>query len=135
MTTAEASLRRGPLPALPIEDEPAVIACVQPALERSGYAVVSAESRGKGLRRLGWETFLAVVSDRRPPGGADRGRMHAGLRRRRPLLASPIVFISGDIAHQDTVANWRKTGAPCHERPFWIQPYISVMQKTIGKAP
>jgi DNA-binding NtrC family response regulator len=134
MTTAQPGLRPATLPVLPIEDEPPVMACVQPARERSGYAVASTESRAEGLRRLGAETFLGVVSDLRPPGRSDLGRVHAGLSRHRPHLASRIVFIAGDIANEDTVATWRKTGAACLERPFRIQPYISVMQKTIGKA-
>jgi DNA-binding NtrC family response regulator len=134
MTTTQPGLRPATSPVLPAEDEPALMACVQPALKGSGYAVVSTESRAEGLGRLGWETFLGVVSDLRSPAGADGGRAHAGSSCRRPHLASRMVFIAGDIANQVTVATGCKNGAACLERPFPIQPYISVM-KTIGKAP
>jgi CheY-like chemotaxis protein len=126
-----------PKPALPvllIEDEPAVMAYVRAALERSGYAVVSTESGAEGLKLLESGQFLGVVSDMRTPGGVDGADVHAWLSRHRPDMATRIVFITGDIANEETVATLRKTGAPCVEKPFRVQQFISVIEKTIGKA-
>jgi CheY-like chemotaxis protein len=122
------------LPVLLIEDEPAVMAYVRAALERSGYAVVCTESGVEGLRLLESEQFLGVVSDMRTPGGVDGADVHAWLSRHRPDLAARIVFITGDIANEDTVATLRKTGAPCVEKPFRVQQFMSVIEKTIGRA-
>jgi DNA-binding NtrC family response regulator len=124
-----------PLPVLLIEDEPAVMSYVRAALERSGYTVVSTESGAEGLRLLESEKFLGVVSDMRTPGGVDGADVHAWLSRHRPDLAARVVFITGDIANEDTVATLRKTGAPCVEKPFRVQQFISVIEKTMGKAP
>jgi CheY-like chemotaxis protein len=123
------------LPVLLIEDEPAVMAYVRAALERSGYSVVCTESGVEGLRLLASEKFLGVVSDMRTPGGVDGADVHAWLARNCPELAQRIVFITGDIANDDTVATLRKTGAPCVEKPFRVQQFISVVEKTMGKAP
>jgi CheY-like chemotaxis protein len=123
------------LPVLLIEDEPAVMAYVRATLERSGYAVVCTESGAEGLRLLESEQFLGVVSDMRTPGGVDGAGVHAWLSRNRPDLAARIVFITGDIANDDTVTTLRKTGAPCVEKPFRVQQFISVIEKTMGKAP
>ena len=123
------------LPVLLIEDEPAVMAYVRATLERSGYTVVCTESGAEGLRLLESEKFLGVVSDMRTPGGVDGADVHAWLSRHRPDLAARIVFITGDIANEDTVATLRKTGAPCVEKPFRVQQFISVSEKTMGKAP
>jgi CheY-like chemotaxis protein len=123
------------LPVLLIEDEPAVMAYVRATLERSGYSVVCTESGAEGLRLLESEQFLGVVSDMRTPGGVDGADVHAWLTRHRPDLAERIVFITGDIANEDTVATLRKTGAPCVEKPFRVQQFMSVIEKTIGKAP
>ncbi|MGA8491280.1 MAG: response regulator [Terriglobales bacterium] len=123
------------LPVLLIEDEPAVMAYVRATLERSGYNVVCTESGAEGLRLLESEQFLGVVSDMRTPGGVDGAGVHAWLSRHRPDLAARIVFITGDIANDDTVATLRKTGAPCVEKPFRVQQFISVIEKTMGKAP
>ena len=78
--------------------------------------------------------FLGVVSDMRTPGGVDGAQVHAWVARNRPDLASRIVFITGDIANDETVATLRATGAPCVEKPFRVQHFIDVVSKTMGKA-
>ncbi len=133
MTTSNA--KPAPLPLLLIEDEPAVMSYVRAVLERNGYSVVCGNSGAEGVRLLESGEFLGVVSDMRTPGGLDGGDVHAWITRNRPELASRIVFITGDIANEDTVATLRKTGAPCVEKPFRVQQFISVIEKTIGKAP
>ena len=70
----------------------------------------------------------------RTPGGVDGADVHAWLARNCPELVQRIVFITGDIANEDTVATLRKTGAPCVEKPFRVQQFISVVEKTMGKA-
>jgi CheY-like chemotaxis protein len=128
------AVKPSPLPVLLIEDEPAVMSYVQAALERSGYPVVCCDSGVEALRLLQNGSFLGVVSDMRTPGGVDGGQVHAWITRNRPDLASRIVFITGDIANEETVATLRETGAPCVEKPFRVQQFIEVVSKTIGKA-
>lgn len=121
------------LPVLLIEDEPAVMSYVQAALERSGYPVVCCDSGVEALRLLENGSFLGVVSDMRTPGGVDGGQVHAWLVQHRPDLASRVVFITGDIANEETVATLRETGAPCVEKPFRVQQLIDVIVSTMGK--
>ena len=128
------ALKPTPLPVLLIEDEPAVMAYVQAALERSGYPVVCCESGAEGLRLLETGSFLGIVSDMRTPGGVDGGQVHAWIAKNRPDLAQRIVFITGDIANEETVATLRETGAPCVEKPFRVQQFIEVIAQTMGKA-
>jgi CheY-like chemotaxis protein len=122
------------LPVLLIEDEPAVMAYVRATLERSGYQVVCAESGLDGLRLLQSGDFFGVVSDMRTPGGVDGADVHAWVTQNRPDLAPRIVFITGDIANEETVATLKRTGAPCVEKPFRVQQFIEVVEQTIGKA-
>jgi CheY-like chemotaxis protein len=122
------------LPVLLIEDEPAVMSYVQAALERSGYPVVCCDSGVEALRLLENGSFLGVVSDMRTPGGVDGGQVHAWLVQHRPDLASRVVFITGDVANEETVATLRQTGAPCVEKPFRVQQLIDVITSTMGKA-
>ena len=128
------AIRPAPIPVLLIEDEPAVMAYVQAALERSGYPVVCCESGADALRLLVSGQFLGVVSDMRTPGGVDGAQVHAWIAQHRPDLASKIVFITGDIANEETVAILRETGAPCVEKPFRVQQFIDVVSRTMGKA-
>jgi two-component system NtrC family sensor kinase len=121
-------------PILLIEDEPAVMAYVQAALERSGYPVTCCESGVDALRLLERGSFLGIVSDMRTPGGVDGGQVHAWLTQNRPDLARRIVFITGDIANEETLTTLRETGAPCVEKPFRVQQFIDVIAQTMGKA-
>ena len=122
------------LPVLLIEDEPAVMSYVRAVLERSGYSVVCTESGVDALRLLERGDFQGVVSDMRTPGGVDGGDVYAWIAEHRPQLAPRLVFITGDIANEETVATLQKTGAPCVEKPFRVKQFISVVEKTMGKA-
>jgi DNA-binding NtrC family response regulator len=121
-------------PVLLIEDEPAVMAYVRAALERSGYQVVTAASGADALRLLTDGEFQGIVSDMRTPGGVDGAQVHAWIADHRPELASKVVFITGDIANEETVATLQKTGAPCVEKPFRVQQFISIVEQTMGRA-
>ena len=120
-------------PILLIEDEPGVMAYVRAVLERNGYRVVSADSGAEALRLLTSGEFLGVVSDMRTPGGVDGAQVHAWICEHRPELASRLVFITGDIANEETVATLRRTGAPCLEKPFRVRQLLDVIENTMGK--
>jgi CheY-like chemotaxis protein len=120
-------------PVLLIEDEPAVMALVRAVLEGQGYSVVATESGAEALRLLAKGNFHGVVSDMRTPGGVDGAQVYAWIATHRPELASRLVFITGDIANEETAATLRRTGAPCVEKPFRVREFISVVQRTMGK--
>ena len=121
-------------PVLVIEDEPAVLALVRAVLEGHGYAVVPTESGAEALRLLANGDFHGVVSDMRTPGGVDGAQVYAWIAAHRPELASRLVFITGDIANEETAATLRRTGAPCVEKPFRVYEFIAVVEKTMGRA-
>jgi len=121
-------------PVLLIEDEPAVLALVRAVLEGRGYCVLSTESGAEALRLLQTGNFYGVVTDMRTPGGVDGAQVFAWIAAHRPELASRLVFITGDIANEETAATLRRTGAPCVEKPFRVHEFISVVEKTMGRA-
>lgn len=122
------------MPVLLIEDEPAVMAYVQAALERSGYPVVCCESGVDALRLLDGGEFLGIVSDMRTPGGVDGAQVHAWISANRPDLINKVVIITGDYANEETVTTLRNIGALYLEKPFRVQDLISAVEKTMGKS-
>jgi CheY-like chemotaxis protein len=127
------SLHPKSLPVLLIEDEPAVMSYVRAVLERNGYEVVCSGSGVDGLRQLESAEFMGVVSDMRTPGGVDGADVYAWISANRPALVSRLVFITGDVASDETAATLFQTGVPCVEKPFRVQQFLSVIEKTVGK--
>jgi DNA-binding NtrC family response regulator len=121
------------LPVLLIEDEPAVMSYVRAVLERNGYEVVCSGSGVDGLKQLESGEFMGVVSDMRTPGGVDGADVYAWISANRPSLVSRLVFITGDVASDETTATLFRTGIPCVEKPFRVQQFLSVVEKTLGK--
>jgi CheY-like chemotaxis protein len=121
------------LPVLLIEDEPAIMSYVRAVLERSGYSVVCSDSGAEGLRQLQSGEFMGVVSDMRTPGGVGGADVHDWIAHNRPELVSRLVFITGDVANEETAAILQRTGVPCVEKPFRVQQFISVVRQTMGK--
>jgi DNA-binding NtrC family response regulator len=121
------------LPVLLIEDEPAVMSYVRAVLERNGYEVVCSQSGVDGLKQLESGEFMGVVSDMRTPGGVDGSDVYAWISANRPALVSRLVFITGDVASDETAATLFRTGIPCVEKPFRVQQFLSVVEKTVGK--
>jgi CheY-like chemotaxis protein len=124
----------GPPPVLLIEDEPAVMVFVRSALERNGYSVVCTESGAEALELLADGEFHGVVSDMRTPGGVAGAQVYAWIAANRPALAGRLVFITGDIANEETADTLRRTGAPCVEKPFRVADFITVVEQTMGRA-
>jgi DNA-binding NtrC family response regulator len=102
-------------------------------LERNGYEVVCSGSGVDGLKQLESGEFMGVVSDMRTPGGVDGADVYAWISANRPALVSRLVFITGDVASDETAATLFRTGIPCVEKPFRVQQFLSVIEKTVGK--
>ena len=88
----------------------------------------------QALQLLATGEFHGVVSDMRTPGGVDGAQVHAWIVANRPNLAGKVVFITGDIANEETAETLHRTGAPCVEKPFRVHDFISVVEQTMGKA-
>jgi CheY-like chemotaxis protein len=110
------------------------MALVRAVLEGHGYTVVPTESGAEALRILENGEFYGVVSDMRTPGGVDGAQVYAWIAANRPELARRLVFITGDIANEETAATLRRTGAPCVEKPFRVHEFIAVIEQTMGRA-
>lgn len=129
-------LRANPNPVMPIlviEDEPSVTAFLRAALERKGYSVTPAASAAEGLELLRDGHFFGVISDIRTPGRANGADVHSWIQEHRPELRSRIILISGDTANSETLSLLESSGTPCVEKPFRVQEFISIVERTLGK--
>jgi DNA-binding NtrC family response regulator len=119
------------LPVLVIEDEAAVQSFLRAALERNGIRIVMANSGAEGLELLKEQSFAAVISDMRTPGGVSGDDVHAWLLANRPELLSRMLFITGDTVNEETMKTLRRTGVPCIEKPFRVQELMLAVRKVL----
>jgi len=75
-----------------------------------------------------------VISDFRTPGECNGADVRHWLLQHRPALASRIIFITGDTASDQTIAELAQSGMPFFEKPFRVQQLMNAVEKTIGKA-
>ena len=129
----KAQTQTGVAPILLIEDEPSVTAFLRAALERHGYAVASASSGAEGLKMLSDGKYSGVISDIRMPGSVNGAEVHSWIQKNLPELCARIILISGDTANSETQAFLAQSGTPCIEKPFRVQQFLSIVEKTFGK--
>jgi DNA-binding response OmpR family regulator len=121
-------------PVLLIEDEPSVANFVRSALERHGYRVTCAASGAEGLKLLQANEFAGVISDMRTPGNVNGADVHAWILSHRLHMTSKLLFITGDIANDETGAILKSTGVPFIEKPFRVQQLVLKVEELFGKA-
>jgi len=129
----KAQIPAGVAPILLIEDEPSVTAFLRAALERHGYTVANAASGAEGVNMLSGGKYSGVISDIRMPGTVNGAEVHAWIQKNRPELCARIILISGDTANSETQAFLAQSGTPCIEKPFRVQQFLSIVEKTFGK--
>jgi len=78
--------------------------------------------------------FAGVISDMRTPGNVNGADVHAWIRENRPAMSARLLFITGDIANEETGAILKSTGVPFIEKPFRVQQLISTVESLFGKA-
>jgi DNA-binding NtrC family response regulator len=121
-------------PVLLIEDEPSVANFVRSALERYGYKVTCAASGAEGLKLLQAGEFVGVISDMRTPGNVNGADVHAWISNHRPHMSARLLFITGDIANEETGTILKTTGVPFIEKPFRVQQLVLKVEELFGKA-
>lgn len=119
-------------PILVIEDEPAVLWFVRTVLERNGHGVVTASTGADALETLRAGEYKAIISDMRTPGGVDGADVHDWICANRPDLKGKLIFITGDIASEETAVTLRRTGVPYLEKPFVMRQLLDVIERTVG---
>lgn len=128
-----ASASPAALPILVVEDEAPIMDFMRAALERGGYRMVGASTGEQALKMLVSGHYLGVISDMRIPGNVSGADVHAWIESNRPDLVSRVIFVTGDIANENTMAVLQRTGAPCIEKPFRVQQLLAAIEKTFGK--
>jgi PAS domain S-box-containing protein len=102
---------------LVVDDEAEIAELMRTVLESAGYDVATAESGAVALELLAEARFDAIVSDVRMPDIDGAALWHA-VRELHPLLATRMLFVSGDTLSQEARQVLEATRCPSLDKPF-----------------
>jgi two-component system NtrC family sensor kinase len=102
---------------LVVDDEPHILHYMRATLEAWGHVPVVASDGEEALTRANDEPFDLIISDLRMPRFSGR-EFYEELARRSPMMASRLVFSTGDTVRGDTLAFLEALGRPYLHKPF-----------------
>ncbi|MCE9593841.1 MAG: response regulator [Planctomycetes bacterium] len=114
----EKTEREGSRRLLVIDDDEAVRAVVRDQAERRGWLVAEVASAESALEALGIrDAFDAVLCDLRMPGMGGIG-LHDRLQREAPELLDRVVFVTGDLASEESTRFSRRCRRKLVQKPL-----------------
>ena len=102
---------------LVVDDEPSLRELLRRYLEFDRYTVDLAEDGQEALRKLQTMQYDCIVLDLKMPGMSGQ-ELYRRIQDFNPLLASKVVFITGDTVTPRTRAFISSTGSPLIHKPF-----------------
>lgn len=104
---------------LVLDDEPSLAQMLAEVLDILGYSTKLCHFPAQALELIRAEKFDLIVSDFRMPG-MNGQQFYERVKESWPELASRIVFLTGDVANEETQTFLRSTGNPCLDKPFTL---------------
>lgn len=115
---------------LVVDDEKDVLNLITDILEANHFVVESVSDGGEALRRLRHDWFDIILCDWRMPGMTGRA-FYEDLRISHPAAATRLVFMTGDVLNEQTIAYLKDSGKLCINKPFSLEDFRRVIQELI----
>ncbi len=133
-TEEAAHAKHGPASArvLVVDDEPNIRHYMQATLAAWGHRVDVAVDGEEALARALGGGYDLIITDVRMPklGGRE---LYERLRRDAPAVADRVVFATGDLVRDDTMAFLEHSRRPCLHKPFKLAELRSVVAGALSK--
>lgn len=117
-----------------LDDESCVCELLGELLSILGYETRHANSPDKALAMLDKEDFAVVLSDLRMPQ-MDGQEFYKAATLKKPSLARRIIFLTGDVASEETQLFLNETGSPFIPKPFELAVVDEAIAKVLGRSP
>ncbi len=113
---------------LVVDDEPLLLDLLTHLLSMIGYEVDQAQDSREASGKLKDQQYDAIFLDMKMPL-MDGKEFFLKIREKFPLLAKRIVFITGDVANQQTISFIKETGNLHLQKPFTIKEVKDLLEK------
>ena len=114
--------------ALVIDDEQLLLDLLAHLLSQSGFDVDRAIDSAEAAGKLKEETYDVIFLDMKMPV-MDGRAFYLKIREWFPEMAKRVIFITGDLASQDTLRFIEGTGNLHLEKPFAIRDFRALLEK------
>ena len=114
-----------------IDDEDAILEMVQETLAGRGYQVDVARDGESALRRLEQTPYDLALCDWKMPGLSGR-QVYERLRVSNPALAERMIFITGDVVSDTTLAFLEERKRVCLTKPFSLDEFRAVVSRALA---
>jgi len=128
--TTETS-EQAPSRILVLDDERSIAEMLGEMLDILGHAPVICCSAAQALELIEEQTFDLIISDFRMPGLNGR-QFYELATRKHPALARRIIFLTGDVVNEETLAFLRSTGNPHLGKPFNLAKVQQVIAEVLN---
>ncbi|MFQ5895103.1 MAG: PAS domain S-box protein [Nitrospinota bacterium] len=116
---------------LVIDDEPDLLEALREGIEACGARVAKARDGEEGLRRVGEESFDAILCDVRMPR-MNGAQFLERLREVRPELVRRVVFMTGSDLQQTRLAPSALAGHPVVDKPVELEKLVGLLASVCG---
>jgi two-component system NtrC family sensor kinase len=114
---------------LVVDDDAFVCDVVVRTLEHHRYAVDVAKDGAHAREMAAKDAYDVILTDVRMPGELDGIGLHEALQLEHPAVADRVVFMTGNLLDDRTMAWLEKQGARCIEKPFDIRHLAAVVDE------
>jgi CheY-like chemotaxis protein len=144
LPTSDAVMRPAPTPPAPVhegthpgasvlvvEDEPALAAAVAEGLTDAGFQVDRAGDGEEALARVQDRDYDLIVCDLKMPR-VDGMQFYRAIATTRSVLATRVIFVTGDVAGTDAEHFLEETGCRWLAKPFRLSDLLRVAREVIA---
>jgi len=134
--TSKHHIKSEPLPGegrkvLVIDDERDVLTLIKEILESDHFVVETVTNADDALQMCKYGWFDIILCDWRMPGMTGR-IFYENLRSLKPAAATRLIFMTGDVMNDQTMAYLKGSGKVCINKPFSLEDFRQVIGQFIG---
>jgi PAS domain S-box-containing protein len=116
---------------LVLDDEQGLAEMLGELLDILGHTPTLCYSATAALELIDKQKFDLIISDYRMPGINGR-QFYEMATKKQPALAKRVVFVTGDVVNEETMAFLRSTGNPHLDKPFFLTQVKQVVAEVLS---
>ncbi|HGE69744.1 TPA: PAS domain-containing hybrid sensor histidine kinase/response regulator [Candidatus Poribacteria bacterium] len=115
-----------------VDDENDIAELLQNFLQKQGYTVDIANDGNEAINKVYKSDYDVIISDLKMPNGFTGDKLHGFVKRKNPVLADRMIFMTGDIINPKTQKFLQQIKNHYLEKPFSLEALMEMIKQIIG---